>query len=292
MGTTPKEIETRGVAVFNELVINDFHVQYGHELRADAFIKLKTESGTPENAAPGGWLAVQVKTTAKRTASWARKMKHVLRYEREGLHNMALVGVSLDPEDPVFIHVVHRCNNYDCFSTKDATWNTPRSSAAARLRELCTSGATPLNESPTSRFVYSQATLIECEAREDFKTLLRESPVSYEAAPTEFTVVDGILSLNGVPGVGYRVQEKVLAWRRENGKPLGLRVCLRRYCPLSLGSPKIGHHSYGLSPAHHTVFAPGPLARITGRQTLTTCCFTPATATRLRVLRPASTAPP
>eukprot|EP00392_Amoebophrya_sp_AT5.2_P011132 g11207.t1 len=233
---SPKEIETRGVAVFNELVINDFHAQYGHELRADAFIKLKTESGTPENAAPGGWLAVQVKTTTKRTASWARKMKHVLRYEREGLHNMALVGVSLDPEDPVFIHVVHRCNNYDCFSTKDATWNTTRSSAAARLRELCTSGATPLNESPTSRFVYSQATLIECEAREDFKTLLRGSPVSYEAATTEFTVVDGILSLNGVPGVGYRVQEKVLAWRRENGKPLGLRVCMRRHCPLSLGS--------------------------------------------------------
>eukprot|EP00392_Amoebophrya_sp_AT5.2_P016256 g16514.t1 len=229
MGEEPKNTEIKGLAEFAELVSDRFEARAGHELKADTFISLKeTGQKSPKEKR---WMAVQLKICSKRTRPWARKMKWLLRHQKDALRNVLLVAYSLDPSDPVFLHThtVHRHQDYASFAVCDKHHNCLREHLSAQLLQLWESdGAATFFGNPSQRFVYSQATKTEAEVRSLFLNLLEDSDLRYDPPTAEYDTVDGILSTIGPRPVSVRVQEKVFCIRQERGENLGLRVSLRR----------------------------------------------------------------
>eukprot|EP00392_Amoebophrya_sp_AT5.2_P012934 g13041.t1 len=121
-----------------------------------------------------------------------------------------------------------RHNDYQRFDTRSELWNCKRCELGLKLFAVWESQFSTLYRNPSRSFVYSTATLVEAEARAEFYSMLEGSGVCYEASRSEFDAVDGSIFLVHAPEYKCRIQEKVLAWRREGTTPLGLRVCLRR----------------------------------------------------------------
>eukprot|EP00392_Amoebophrya_sp_AT5.2_P012707 g12814.t1 len=222
----PRKIEQRGLQLLHELLAPRFDVYRGHEIRADIFARFKAEGGS--SGRQGGWLPLQVKVTGSRSKTWDRKMRHLFRHDAEALRGVVVVGVSLDPMQDWFVHSVHKKNNYTDFDATLPAWNYPRTTMADRLAELWKEKSCTLYSHPSRSFVYSQATLTEVEAREEFLDVLAGTGVRFELSRKEFGCVDGLLYLADNPDYKYRVQEKVLCWRMEGDEALGLRVSLRR----------------------------------------------------------------
>eukprot|EP00392_Amoebophrya_sp_AT5.2_P013605 g13734.t1 len=217
----------RGVQLLQEVLAPRFDLYRGHELRADVFVRVKDPGASASRQ--GGWLPLQIKVTSSRTKAWNRKVRHLFRHDADALHNVVAVGVSLDPSQDWFVHLVHKKNNYTEFDPTLPAWNFCRTCIADRLLELWQEKSSTLFSHPSRSFVYSQTTLTEVEAREEFQDVLAGTGVKYELSRQEFGCVDGLLYLAAKPEHKYRVQEKVLVWRfDESGEPLCLRVSLRR----------------------------------------------------------------
>mmetsp|Transcript_19787 Transcript_19787/g.49888 ORF Transcript_19787/g.49888 Transcript_19787/m.49888 type:complete len:335 (-) Transcript_19787:1996-3000(-) len=231
MGDAPRNTESAALASLEGILEVGFWFQLGHELRADAFISPKPGSGSSSSSSgveARPWLAVQVKSTAMRSRAWARKIKFILRHQKEALRGVVLLGFSLTPSDKAFAHLVHQHHDYHRFDVNSPRWNCDRADLVQFLRDLVTAPSAPLIVHPTRNYVYSTATLVEVEARAAFEELLQGTGVVCEASKKEFCSCDGNLYLSDAPAVKFRVQEKVLTWRREGEQTLGLRVCLRR----------------------------------------------------------------
>eukprot|EP00392_Amoebophrya_sp_AT5.2_P016824 g17125.t1 len=226
MGTAPKLIEARGIELLEAVVADSFAIQYGHEVRADAFLRLKQKVVGPQSQR--GWLPIQIKVTSKRTQDWGRKMKHLLHKQCEALHNVIVIGISLHPSDSWFIHQVRRHSPCRVFAVTDAAWNFEQGLVTERLRELWGCPSNTLYDEPARAFAYSQETLLEVDARAAFVEALRGSDVEYRVCRDEFSGVDGYLCLRSAPDLKYTVQEKALSWRMEGETALGLRTKLRR----------------------------------------------------------------
>eukprot|EP00392_Amoebophrya_sp_AT5.2_P014779 g14940.t1 len=226
MGSSPKAIEARGIALLENTTGGDFDIQFGHEVTADAFLRLKWSSGArgPEP----GWLPVQIKVTSHRTKEWERKMRYVLRTQRDSLHGATLLGVSLNKADCWFVHVVHRHTPYESFCMGDPAWNYEPALVSECLRDHWQSRAASLYKEPSRAFAYSKETLLEVDARAAFVDLLRGTDLDYQVCREEFSGVGGHLFLRSAPHKKYRIQEKLLSWRLEDGEALGLRTKLRR----------------------------------------------------------------
>eukprot|EP00392_Amoebophrya_sp_AT5.2_P012130 g12225.t1 len=170
-----------------------------------------------------------MKVTTSRTRAWHRKLKFILKTQRGALRGVVLLGLSLHTDDKVFCHLVHRCNKYDCADMTHPDWNCRRDELVGRIRTLLADSSTPTHADPARAFVYSTATLVEVDARNDFASLLEGTPVKYEVEQTEFSTADAVVFLENKPQHKYKVQEKVTSWRFENDIPLGLRASLRRW---------------------------------------------------------------
>eukprot|EP00392_Amoebophrya_sp_AT5.2_P010061 g10092.t1 len=207
-------------------------VERGHELRADIFVSLKDisieGSASSQSQAPHKWLPCQVKVTKKRPTAWERKLRLVLRTRAAELHTAVLIGLSLDAEEPAFLHVVHRHNNYDATDPTAPEYNVTRAALAASIHSLLTSPEAVLYDNPSRAFANSTTALVEIDARNDFQNITAGSGVVYQPNRLEFTPVDGCVFLSSHPDRKFRVQEKTLSIRRENGVALGLRTSLLR----------------------------------------------------------------
>eukprot|EP00392_Amoebophrya_sp_AT5.2_P009304 g9332.t1 len=175
-------------------------------------------------------MAVQVKVTREINSAFRRKMKHLLRTEKENLHEVVLVGVSLETADPFLVHLVHKDRCYDTANVGGPHFMVEKTAFLDRLLDLYhTEKAGTCVPTPARSYTFSPATLVEVEAREDFESLLAESGLNYETSRVENDAAGGYLWATNRPERKWRVQEKVLTWRyARSGKPVGLRVSLRR----------------------------------------------------------------
>eukprot|EP00392_Amoebophrya_sp_AT5.2_P008347 g8368.t1 len=216
MGTSPRETEAAAHELLRELLEDDFHFKYGHELRADLFLCAKS-GGADVPEAGRRWLAVQLKATTTVTSQYRRKVKYQLRQQKQGLDGIVLLGISLDPADRCIVHLVHKNRCCDHFDASDEAFQVDRAGLAAHLTELWEEKHGTCLQNPALRYVFSTATLAEVEAREAFQEAIADSDLRHEVARTEGQAVDGYLFSAAQPGTRVRIQEKVLVWR-SNGR--------------------------------------------------------------------------
>ena len=227
MGENPRTIERHGVAELRAIFGEEFHVTSGHEQRADIFVTPKQSRQEREPAPGSHWLALQIKITSSRTGDWDRKMRFLLRHKQDQLHGVVLFGFSLVPEEKAFITLVHRHRCYDGVDISEASLNCDRDQVCHRLKRLFEESEAQLLASPARALVYSNATLVEADARADFLGLITGTGITYEPAREEYGAIDGFLFLDRKPSVRFRIQEKALSVRRQRGQALCLRCNLR-----------------------------------------------------------------
>mmetsp|Transcript_17021 Transcript_17021/g.42169 ORF Transcript_17021/g.42169 Transcript_17021/m.42169 type:complete len:353 (+) Transcript_17021:101-1159(+) len=269
MGEHARQVERTAAEALGQVLGSHFHFLRGHELRAGAFISLKRNEDGPSGSGSkvGKWLPLQIKSTTARSPTWSRKIRHILRNKKTELHGVVLIGISLLESDDVFMHLVHKHHDYQRFDVSSPMWNCKRSDLVTSLSSVWDSGFSVLHRNPGRSFVYSPATLVENEARADFYSMLEGSGVHYQAARNEFDSIDGSLFLIHAPEHKFAIQEKVLAWRRENGEALGLRCTLRRASGHNYAA---GDFEYLLLHARENEPGTGAATRIAG------CAFLPA----------------
>lgn len=233
MGTSPKTIERVGMEALAAIVSERLHFQPGHEIKADTFVAIRSsESQQQEENEGGGWLPIQVKVASTRTPVWARKMRHILNTEKTALHGCVLLGFSLRPADKCFLLLVHKLRCYEGFDVDAPGCNFARPQIAAAIIDIMEGGSATLLQNPSRSLVHSQETLIEHDARRDFKKVLRGSRLRYDPPGGEYGPVDGFLraeNTEAADGVEARIQEKVCQWRWDRGQTLCLRAKICRH---------------------------------------------------------------
>eukprot|EP00392_Amoebophrya_sp_AT5.2_P002348 g2353.t1 len=199
MGSQPRITEGEGASLLTELIGDRFRLQFGHEIKADVFVQPKTGGANGVQDGASRWIPLQLKVTKKITPAWRRKIRLILRRDKQKLRGIVLVGISLDPGDDCFVHLVHANRSCDSFDVSSPHFMTPPANLVDQLQGFWNAKLGTSLDHPDGSCVFSPATLTEHEARNDFQSLLAGTGLSYEVARSEGEPVDGSTGANYTP---------------------------------------------------------------------------------------------